>query len=155
MAMMKVEDTLNGNEGKGFVTIDGKTRELFELLKIEANIELTVAERKIMGSRMVKHKVTGAKGTGSLTMYFNNVELLKLVQNYIKTGKQPKISIQAYNNDPSSSVGKNEVVLRDVIISKLLALKLDADSEDALQQESDFTFDDIDSLEYFKDIYNK
>lgn len=155
MALMKVEDTLNGNEGKGFVTINGKTRELFELLKIEANLELTVAERKVMGNRMVQHKVVGAKGTGSLTMYFNNSELLKLVQTYIKTGKQPKISIQAYNNDPSSSVGKNEVVLRDVIISNLLAIKLDADSEDALQHESDFTFDDIDSLQYFKNIQVK
>lgn len=85
--MMKVENTLNGNEGKGFVTIDGKTRELFELLKLEANIELIVSERKVLGNRMVQHKVVGAKGTGSITMYFNNAELLKTVQTYLQKVK--------------------------------------------------------------------
>lgn len=152
--MMKVENTLNGNEGKGFVTIDGKTRELFELQKIEANIELIVSERKVMGNRMVQHKVVGAKGTGSITMYFNNAELLKTAQTYIQKGKMPEISIQAYNYDPASSVGRQEVILRDVIISKLLAVKLDGDSEDGLTHESDFTFNRMDGLEYFKTVEN-
>ena len=152
--MMKVENTLNGNEGKGFVTIDGKTRELFELLKLEANIELIVSERKVLGNRMVQHKVVGAKGTGSITMYFNNAELLKTVQTYLQKGKMPEISIQAYNEDPASHVGRQEMILRDVIISKLLAIKIDGDSEDALTHESDFTFNRMDGLEYFKTVEN-
>ena len=152
--MMKVENTLNGNEGKGFVTIDGKTRELFELVKIEANIELIVSERKICGNRMVQYKVTGAKGTGNITMYFNNAELLKTVQTYLQKGKMPEISIQAYNEDPASSVGRQEMILRNVIINKLLAIKMDIDSEDALTQESDFTFNRMDGLEYFKTVEN-
>ena len=152
--MMKVENTLNGNEGKGFVTIDGKKRELFELQKLEAFLELIVSERKVLGNRMVQHKVVGAKGTGSITMYFNNAELLKTVQAYIQKGKMPEISIQAYNEDPASSVGRQEIILRDVIISKLLAVKLDGDSEDALTHESDFTFNRMDGLEYFKTVEN-
>lgn len=152
--MMKVENTLNGNEGKGFVTIDGKTRELFELQKLEAVIELIVSERKVLGNRMVQHKVVGAKGTGSITMYFNNAELLKTVQTYLQKGKMPEISIQAYNEDPASDVGRQEMILRDVIISKLLAVKLDGDSEDALTHESDFTFNRMDGLEYFKTVEN-
>lgn len=152
--MMKVQNTLNGNEGKGFVTIDGKTRELFELQKLEAVIELIVSERKVLGNRMVQHKVVGAKGTGSITMYFNNAELLKTVQTYLQKGKMPEISIQAYNQDPASDVGRQEMILRDVIISKLLAVKLDGDSEDALTHESDFTFNRMDGLEYFKTVEN-
>lgn len=149
---MLVNDTLNANEGKGFVTINGKTRELFELKKLEAFIELIVSERKMLGHRMTQHKVVGAKGTGNIAMYFNNSDILKEVINYIKTGKSPDISIQAYNEDPTSSVGRQEVVLRRVIISKLLAILIDAESEDGLTQEADFTFDDIDGLEYFKNV---
>ena len=74
--------------------------------------------------------------------------------NYIKTGKSPKISIQMYNDDPTSDIGRQEMVLKDVIIAKLLAGKIDADSEDGLTQEADFTFDDIDGLEYFKTTEN-
>lgn len=150
--IMKVDDTLNSNEGKGFVTINGITRELFELKKIEAFIELIVSERKMLGHRMIKHKVAGAKGSGSIEMYFNNSDLLKEVINYIKSGKSPEISIQTYNDDPTSNVGRQEVVLRHVIIAKLLACKLDVESEDGLTQEADFTFDDIDGLEYFKSV---
>ena len=80
--MLKVENTLNSNEGKGFVTINEKTRELFELTKLEANIELIVSERKILGHRMVAHKVCGAKGSGSITMFFNNSDILKEMINY-------------------------------------------------------------------------
>ena len=99
---------------------------------------------------MAQNKVVGAKGTGSLKMYFNNADLLKEVQNYIKTGKYPDISIQAYVDDKTSSVGRQEVVLRDVIINQLTAIKLDAETEDGLTEESDFTFGDLDGLEYFK-----
>ena len=152
--MLKVENTLNSNEGKGFVTLNGKTRELFELTKLEANIELIVSERKILGHRMVAHKVCGAKGSGSITMFFNNSDILKEMINYIKTGKSPKISIQMYNDDPTSDIGRQEMVLKDVIIAKLLAGKIDVDSEDGLTQEADFTFDDIDGLEYFKTTEN-
>ena len=149
MERMKVQDTLNGNEGKVFVTMNGKTRELCELLKLEEYIELNVSERKILGYRMTQNKVCGAKGTGSISMYFNNAELLKEVQNYLKTGQYPEISIQAYVEDKTSTVGRQEVVLRNVIINKLLAIKIDLDSEDGLSDESDFTFGDIDALEYF------
>jgi len=152
--IMKVDDTLNSNEGKGFVTINGKTRELFELTKLEAYIELIVSERKMLGHRMVKHKIAGAKGSGSITMYFNNSDILKEVINYIKTGKSPEISIQTYNEDPTSSVGRQEIVLRHVIIAKLLAGKIDIESEDGLTQEADFTFDDVDGLEYFREPNN-
>ena len=97
--MLKVENTLNSNEGKGFVTINEKTSELFELTKLEANIELIVSERKILGHRMVAHKVCGAKGSGSITMFFNNSDILKEMINYIKTGKSPKISISSLSNN--------------------------------------------------------
>ena len=150
MEKLTAQDTINGNEGKGYLTINGKTRELFELLNIDARIEMVISERKVMGNRMAQNKVVGAKGTGSLKMYFNSAHLLKEVQNYIKTGKYPDISIQAYVDDKTSSVGRQEVVLRDVIINQLTAIKLDAETEDGLTEESDFTFGDLDGLEYFK-----
>lgn len=145
-----VQDTLNGNEGKGYITINGKTRELFELLNLEAKIEMIVSERKVMGNRFTQYKVAGAKGSGNIKMYFNNADLLKEIQNYIKTGFYPQISIQAYIDDATSSVGRQEVVLRDVVINEVLAIKLDAETEDGLTHESDFNFGDIDGLEYFK-----
>lgn len=46
------------------------------------------------------------------------------------------------------------MILRDVIINKLLAIKIDGDSEDALTHESDFTFNRMDGLEYFKTVEN-
>lgn len=148
---LKGRDTINANEGKGFITVNGKTRELFELLNLDAKYEMIVSERKIMGKRMPQYKVIGAKGTGNIKMYFNNTELLKEVQNFIKTGVYPEISVQAYIEDNTSAYGKNEVVLRNVIINTLSVIKLDAESEDGLSEESDFTFDEVDILQYLEE----
>lgn len=151
MEGLRGRDTINSNEGKGFVTVNGKTRELFELLHLNADLEMVVSERKIMGKRMPQPKVIGAKGTGNIKMYFNNTELLKEIQNFIKTGFYPDISIQAYVNDKTSIYDKHEVVLRSVILNKTALIKLDAESEDGLSDETDFTFGDFEVLQYLKE----
>ena len=150
MNPLRGRDTINSNEGTGFITVNGKTRELFELLNLDAKFEMIVSERKIMGKRMPQYKVIGAKGTGNLKMYFTNTGLLKEVQDFIKTGIYPEISIQAYVEDKTSAYGKHEVVLRNVIINTLSVIKLDAESEDGLSEESDFTFDEADILQYLE-----
>ena len=73
-------DTVSGHEGKGFITIDGHNREAFGLSKFKTDLELTVSEKRMLGHRMTQHKVTGAKGSGSMTMYHMNSEMI----NYAK-----------------------------------------------------------------------
>lgn len=44
MANTRLADTISAQEGKAFITIDGVTRELFELSSIKAQLDLVVQE---------------------------------------------------------------------------------------------------------------
>lgn len=145
----RVADTISAKEGAAYITIDGVNRQLFELSALNAQIDLNVLERNMLGHRMTQHKVTGATGTGSMTMYFMNSEMLKVALSYVKDGKFPPISLQVKNADVQSTVGKQEVIMRNVIPTTIPVANLDDQSDDPITFDTDFTFDDIDGLNYF------
>ncbi len=147
---LKFVDSLGASEGKAFVTRNGQNREMFEVSKLDARIELKVAERRTLGHRMTQHKVTGCTGTGSGTFYFVNSDQLKEFLEYKKTGKFKGVTLQIFNEDPQSTIGKQDVTLYNVILVTIPVAYLDDNSEDPITFDSDFTFDDVDCLEAFK-----
>ena len=146
----RLSDTISAREGKAYITIDGKNRELFEISALTAQIELNVQERRMLGHRMTQHKVVGATGTGSMTMYFMNSQMLNQAIQYLRTGNYKGLKVQVKNEDPQSTVGKQEVVLLNVILSSVPAAILDDQSDDPITFDTDFTFDDIENLESFQ-----
>jgi hypothetical protein len=146
----RLADTLSTNEGTAYITINGQNRQLFEVVKIEANIEKTILEKRMLGNKITQHKVIGAKITGSATLALMNGDLLKATLNYLKTGVYPNIKLQLKNLDPSSTVGAREVVLTGVIFNNDLLSLLDSDSEDMATFDTDFTADGIEVLSDFK-----
>ncbi len=145
----RLSDTLSAKEGKAYITIDGQNRELFEISALNAQIDLVVQSRRMLGHRMTQHKVTGAEGTGSMTMYFMNSQMLNQAIEYIKSGNYKGIKLQVKNEDPQSTVGKQEVVLSNVILSSIPVAIIDDQSDDPITFDTDFTFDDIENLESF------
>lgn len=145
----KIDDLVTGCEGSAYITVDGQNRYFFELAKIESNIEFTVVARRLLGHRMKQHKVVGAEGKGTITMYNVSPAALAIYQQYIKEGKTPQISIQTTNEDKSSTIGRRVVVMRNCILAKVPVARLDDESEDLDKVDSDFTFDDLDDLESY------
>lgn len=145
----KLSDLITGSEGSAYITVDGENRYFFELSKIEANIEFTVISKKLLGHRMKQHKVVGAEGKGSLSIYNVSPAALKIYKDYIKTGRTPAISIQAINDDSSSTIGRRTVLLRNCIFAKVPVSFIDDGSEELNTVDIDFTFDDIDDLENY------
>ena len=143
-------DTISSHEGKAYITIDGQNRELFEVSSLSAQIDLIVQERRLLGHRMTQHKVVGATGTGSMTIYFVNSEMLNQAIQYIRSGQFRGFKVQVKNEDPASTVGKQEVVLLNVILTTIPVATLDDQSDDPITFDTDFTFDDIEVLESFK-----
>ena len=56
------------------------------------------------------------------------------------------------NNDPSSSAGKQTTLLMDCNLDSVVLTKLDGDSDDPLEEDADFTFEDYDILQEFTKI---
>lgn len=145
----KINDLVTGSEGSAYITTDGQNRYFFELSKIEANIEFTVIAKRLLGHRMKQHKVVGAEGKGTVTMYNVSPAALAIYQQYIKEGKTPQISIQTTNEDTGSTIGRRTVVMRNCILAKVPVAYLEDGSEDLNTTDSDFTFDDVDELESY------
>ncbi len=149
MNYTRLTDTISSKEGKAFITMNGVNRELFEISSLSAQLELNVQARRMLGHRMTQHKVTGAEGTGSMTMYFMNSDMLRLALAYIKNGSYGGIKLQIKNEDEQSTIGTQEVVLLNVLLSTIPVTSLDDQSDDPITIDTDFTFDDIEGLSYF------
>lgn len=145
----RLADTLSASEGKVYSTINGQNREMFETQSIRAQLDLIVQARRMLGNRMTQHKVVGAEGTGSTTLYFMNSEHLNQAIAYLNTGKRSPIKLQLYNEDSQSTVGRQEVVLTNVIFNTIPIAAIE-ESDDPITFDTDFTYDGIENLESFK-----
>lgn len=145
----RLTDTISSKEGTAFITINGVNRELFEISSLKAQLDLDVQARKMLGHRMTQHKVVGAEGTGSMTMYFMNSDMLKLAIAYIKNGSYGGMKLKVKNLDAQSTIGVQEVVMVNVLLKTIPVATLDDQSDDPITIETDFTFDDLDGLSYF------
>lgn len=145
----RLTDTVSAQEGKAYITRNGVNRELFEISSLSAQIDMTVQAKRMLGNRMSQHKVIGAEGTGSMTMYFVNSEALNQAVEFLNSGKYTGVQLQIKNEDAQSTVGKQEVVLGNVILNTIPITNIDDSSDDPVTFDTDFTFDSIDVLSSF------
>ena len=147
---VRLSDTISAKEGKAYIIVDGQNRELFEISSLKSQLELNIQERQMLGHRMTQHKVVGATGTGNMTMYFMNSDMLRLAIKYIKEGGYGGLKLQVKNEDSQSTIGKQEVVMSNVLLKTIPVATLDDQSDDPITIDTDFTFDDLEGLEYFQ-----
>ncbi len=143
-------DALNGKSGSGFMTINGENHEMFGLKKFQSDAEFQESDFKVVGTTLVQKKTTGVSLSGSMTIYYGSPYFLRLLQEYLKTGKLPYFTIQITNDDPTTSVGTQTVVFYNVKLQKLPVAMLDADA-DFLEMEVGFSFTGIEVLNWFND----
>ncbi len=146
---MNQQDTISSKEGTVFATVDGKNIAFAEIIEMEAKVELKTVDVTPLGQRMTSKKVVGSEGTGSIKYYYQNPAIRNIIANYVKEGKIPEISIKYANEDPTSHAGRNSGVLKGVIFEKALLFKASGDNN-VLEEETDFSFNDIEILESFK-----
>ena len=101
---------------------------------------------------MTGHKTTGMSGSGKMTLYYLTPLFRQMLKQYKDTGVDIYFDLVVENNDPSSSAGKQTVLLMDCNLDSVLLTKLDGDSDDPLEEDADFTFEDYDILQEFTKI---
>lgn len=125
-----------------------KTDGLYRYINLEANFEKNKTEVPILGKTGKGNKATGWKGTGSATFHYNTSIFRELMKRYKDTGEDVYFDIQVTNEDPTSSVGRQTVILKDCNMDGGLLAKFDADAE-YLDEDMDFTFEDFEMPETF------
>lgn len=149
MSYLRAGDTISGQEGFAQININGEIHKLFTLKSLEATMEKNKAEVKTIGKRGTQHKATGWTGTGSMTLHYATSLFRKMAIDYIKTGKDIYFDMVVTNDDPTSTLGKQTTVLYNCNIDSVVLAKLDVEA-DALDEDVEFTFDDVDLIDEFQ-----
>jgi len=148
---MNAKDAVSASLAKCFVTIEGNRYEFMQAINLEANFEKSKSEIPILGKTGKGNKSTGWKGTGNATFHYNTSIFRKLLKRYKDTGDDVYFDIQVTNEDPSSAVGRQTVILKDCNLDGGVLTKFDADAE-YLDESIDFTFEDFEIAEHFNDL---
>lgn len=151
MNILQAEDAVNGREGLATAVINNQVVELMELANITITVEKEKSEFKAMGTRNTQNKTTGWSGSGSANVRYVSSRWAKMIEEYVKTGKDTYFTIVVTNEDPGSRTGKQVIQVLGCNIDSIDLAKLDVDSE-ILDQDIDFTFNDFNVLEEFNSL---
>ena len=139
--VMKGKDAISASLAECFITIDGTRYNFMQAINLEARMEKNKVEVNVLGSLGTKNKSVGWTGTGSATFHYNTSIFRKAMKAYKDSGMDFYFDMQITNEDPTSSVGKQVIVLKDCNMDSVLLTAFDADGE-ILEDDFDFTFED-------------
>jgi len=145
---MNAKDAITASLAECFVTIEDVRYNFMQCINLEANFEKTKTEVPILGKTGKGNKATGWTGSGSATFHYNTSIFRELMLRYKETGEDVYFDIQITNYDPTSSVGRQTVILKGCNIDGGILAKFDADG-DYLDEDMDFTFEDFEIPEAF------
>lgn len=152
MKTLNAPDTISGKEGRAYAKVNGNNEELFFAKTVEANVEKNKSEIKAIGKRMTGHKTTGANGSGSMSIYYMTPLFREMIKQWKNTGIDVYFDMVIENDDQESAAGKQSTLLIGCNLDSVVLAKLDGDSDDALDEDVDFTFEDFDILTPFRKI---
>lgn len=149
--IMHAKDSVSASLAECYVTIEGRRYNFMQAINLEASIEKNKTEVPILGKTGKGNKSTGWSGSGSATFHYNTSIFRDLLKRYKETGEDVYFDIQVTNEDKTSSVGRQTVILKDCNMDGGLITKFDAD-EEYLEDEFDFTFEDFEIPEKFSNL---
>lgn len=147
---LRVQDVINGKLGSVYIVKDGERRLAMECKNVTANFKKNKKEIPVLGISGVKHKATGWSGSGSMDMYYGTSELRDSAIKFINTGIDTYYEMIITNEDPSSDIGRQSVVLTGVNFYDTVLAKIDINSTE-LDEQINFTFHGCEMLEKFKE----
>lgn len=145
---MHAKDSVSASLAECYVTIEGRRYNFMQAINLEASIEKNKTEVPILGKTGKGNKSTGWSGSGSATFHYNTSIFRELLKRYKESGEDIYFDIQITNEDKTSSVGRQTVILKDCNMDGGVIAKFDAD-EEYLEDEFDFTFEDFEIPEKF------
>ena len=72
MSFLLAKDTVNGAEGKVFVSIDGQQTEVAGMRNIKTTASLQSSDMRVIGTRKIQEKPNGAKLYGTGNIYYGS-----------------------------------------------------------------------------------
>lgn len=145
-------DAISGKQATATATINGRVEELFYAKSLEATIEKNKVDVPVLGKTNTPQRSAGWNGNGTLTVYYVTSVFRQLMRNYIQTGQDFWFDLMIVNEQPGSSTGKQTTFLKGCNLDSVIAARFDATSDDMLEEDLPFTFNDYDISDQFNAI---
>lgn len=150
MPWLDYNDTINGAEARAYAMVDGQNLPMFYLKNLETTVKKDKKSGKTLGNRATQHKATGWSGEGSATLYYATSYFRQMMLKYMKTGVDTYFDIAVTNDDPSSKIGVQTIILKRCNLDEVSMALIDVENE-ALEEDISFTFEDVDMPDAFSE----
>lgn len=151
MAYLLARDTVNGAEGRIFVTLDGKNYEVACMRNITTNAEIQSDDMRVIGTPTIQDKPNGAKLTGTGNIYYGTNLWTDIVLKYIQTGQMTEFDIQLSNTDPTTTIGSQVIAYYGCHLTGTIPLSILNDEEAMLNYDFNFAWTRCARLQSFND----
>ncbi len=149
--VMLSRDAISASLAECFITIDGNRYNFMQAINLEAKFTKKKTKVPILGKTGQGNKATGWEGSGKATFHFNQSVFRRAMLRYKDTGEDTYFDIQVINEDPTSRVGAQEIILKDCNMDDGILAKFGADGE-YLDEDMEFTFDDFSMPREFTEL---
>ena len=122
-----------------YVTIDGNRYNFMSAINVEVNFEKEKTEIPILGRMNRGHKSTASTITGSGEFHKNTSIWNEIAYKFQETGEDLYFDMQITNEDPTTEIGRQTIILYDCNFDSVTLAAFDADSDDVLTESLEFT----------------
>ena len=145
---MNAKEAVFGGLAECYITINGRRYNFMSMTEFESKWEVNIADVPILGKVGMGHKAAGGSGTWSGTAHYNQSVFREMANEYQKTGVMPYFDIQVSNDDPTSTVGRQTIILRGCLCDSFILAKFES-GEEIMSEELSGTFEEWDMPEKF------
>ena len=132
-----------------YITIDGNRYNFMSAINVEVNFEKEKVDIPILGRMNKGAKSTGSKITGSGEFHKNTSIWNEIAYKFQETGEDIYFDMQITNEDPTTDIGRQTIILYDCNFDSVMLAAFDADSDDTLTESMDFTAERFELPEKF------
>lgn len=149
---MNAMDAVAGSQATAYLMLaNGNRYNFMQLTSFESSMEIKLTEVPILGRTGKGNKPAGWSGTWKGTAHYNQSLIREMLLEYKNTGKLANFDIQVSNEDPTTSIGTQTIILKNCLTKGGILAKFDADAE-VLDEDLEGTFDDWEMPETFSPI---
>ncbi|MBR5467927.1 MAG: phage tail tube protein [Firmicutes bacterium] len=147
-AIMNVKDAVSASLAECYVTIEGKRYNFMQAIDLEAKMEKSKKLVPILGKTGKGNRSSGWKGKGKAKFYYNSSLMREILYKFKVNGEDMYFDMQITNEDPTSDVGRQSIILKECNLDGGVLAKFDANA-DYLDEDFEFTFEDWEMPEKF------
>lgn len=149
MYVIEAGDVVSGKMATAFIKMDGQNIPCSWFTYFEAICKKKKNEAPRLGTTSLMTRSMGWSGTGKAKMYYANSLFRKMAQEYAKEGKDVFVDIVVTNDDPSTTLGAQAVLFKNVNFDEIPIAKFDVAGDKPLEEDMPFSFDDFEILSSF------